>query len=144
MGFVLLFPLCSCCLKICIMKTLNNSVWEMEMCIFQTKMAAQGLDFPGARNQWPTWSPSCLLRWALDRASHILWSEEGVCPSLDSLTCDSNDLQVSTPARSHCRLRRFSTMICPNRSSMFTWEGKEEAGHCQKELLFFFFLKYAK
>lgn len=49
-----------------------------------------------------------------------------------SLTCDSNDLQVSTPARSHCRLLRFSIMICPNRSSMFTWERKGEAGHCQK------------
>lgn len=49
-----------------------------------------------------------------------------------SLTCDSNDLQVSTPARSHCRLLRFSIMICPNRSSMFTWERKGEAGRCQK------------
>lgn len=36
------------------------------------------------------------------------------------LTCDSKDLQVSTPARSHCRLRRFSIMMCPKRSPMFT------------------------
>lgn len=45
------------------------------------------------------------------------------------LTCDSRDLQGSTPARSHCRLRRFSTMICPNRSSMFTWGGGTGGRH---------------
>lgn len=72
------------------------------------------------------------------RDSHILFSGKGGCPSsvgargrpgLSPLTCDSNDLQVSTPARSHCRRRRFSIMICPNRSSMFTWEGRDGAGH---------------
>ena len=44
----------------------------MGMCIFQTKMAAQVLDFFSVTSQRPTWNPSCLFRWARDRASHIL------------------------------------------------------------------------
>ncbi|XP_078295893.1 uncharacterized protein LOC132675739 isoform X2 [Panthera onca] len=66
------------------------------------EMAAQVLDFFSVTSQRPTWNPSCLFRSPLPPGH--------------------------TVASAGFRSRSVRT----GRSSMFTWEGKEEAGRCQK------------
>lgn len=65
-----------------------------------------------------------VLRCARGGASHGWLRAGGTGRPCRCLTCDSKDWQVSTPARSHCRLRRFSIMMCPKRSPMFTCRDK--------------------
>jgi hypothetical protein len=90
------------------------------MCVFHKREGVAGLGF-----ETLAVSVHRALPPIKENALSSLAKGTSECLDLCSLTCDSNDLQVSTPARSHCRLRRFSIMICPNRSSMFTWKGKK-------------------